>query len=543
MSSNHHDHDNYNEEEDLNSILQGDDFLTEEQREEQRAKERRLARKRRLQALEAESSSNVVKTTKVDPPPAPAKDTTTTAATATATTATAADNHTTTLSITQEKKEPLSKNIADTDIQASKGDDDEYDMFSSSVSPPLPQTTPSLPPGANNQSTEQRQQDWDDVEGYYRATIGELIHLDLPNQQGANVQFRMAGVIGKGVFSTVLKCTTESSTLSEPQLPPQVALKFIRHNDTMAKAAVQEIRFLQRFQNSPGIVSLLLPNDNAPLEYRGHTILVFPFLKFNLRDVLSKYGKSVGLSLPAVRSYFSQLLAAGWQLERHKIIHSDLKPDNILVSADFQTIYLADFGSAVDPTEGIEMAPYLVSRFYRAPEIILGLTPTYAIDLWSLAVTAVELFLGKILFRGINNNDMIHVMMEQLGPCPNRLIRQHLVQTKKFPLTAHFTPQIPYTFCKLTEDPVTHTPVRQNIPLHHYTTTTTTNNNNNNNSSGGSSPSNLTSLLVRAKTASDSKATVLQFANLLHQCLHMDPTKRADCKTALQHAFFQSNYR
>ena len=502
------------DEEDLEQFLQGDDFLTEEERQEQHARERRLARKRRLQELEASSVlqeeakpiSSLAATSASQPIlvhqlPPPQHE--------------------------EPSDVPKQHNKDNQDEDKADPDDDGFDMFSTSVSPVNPRNGTSMKTaggkgGAQKKNIMDQQQDWDDTEGYYKATIGETIHLDLPNTAGGDVQFRIAGVIGKGVFSTVLKCATESSNLSSPLLPPQVALKVIRHNDTMAKAALNEIRFLQRLTNacSPGIVTLLLPTDSAPLDYRGHTILVFPFMEFNLRDVLAKFGKGVGLSLAAVRSYFAQLLAACWQLKHHKIIHSDLKPDNILVSADYKSICLADFGSAVDMTESVEVAPYLVSRFYRAPEIILGLAPTYAIDLWSLAATAAELFLGRVLFQGSNNNDMLNVMMVHLGPCSNRLIRQHLVQTKRFPIASHFSAQVPYIFRRLTEDPVSHQPVYKNTALQIYTPT-------------------LQAKLLKAKSAKDSRSMVLQFADLLQKCLTMDPSKRIDCKMALQHDFFK----
>lgn len=495
------------EEEDLEQFLQGDDFLTEEERQDQLAKERRLARKRRLEALEAssvkEEGSEVL--SKETPPAAK--------------------------SIKQDLENgsvaaPATVKVeADENDDSNDSDDDGFDMFSSSVSPPTSRAGVSLKlVGRNGETKTDQQQDWDDTEGYYKATIGEVIQLDLPNAStgGDVIMFRIAGVIGKGVFSTVLKCSTESSNLATSVLPPQVALKVIRHNDTMAKAAVNEIRFLQRLTvaSSPGIIALLLPTDSAPLDYRGHTILVFPYMEYNLRDVLAKFGKGVGLSLAAVRSYFAQLLAACWQLKKHKIIHSDLKPDNILVSADYKSIHLADFGSAVDMSESVEVAPYLVSRFYRAPEIILGLSPTYAIDLWSLAVTAAELFLGKVLFQGTNNNDMLNVMMAHLGPCSNRLIRQHLVQAKRFPIVTHFSSQVPYIFRKLSQDPVSQQVVHQNVNLQSYTPT-------------------LQAKLFKAKSAKDSRTMVLQFADLLQKCLTMDPSKRIDCKMALQHDFFK----
>ena len=95
---------------------------------------------------------------------------------------------------------------------------------------------------------------------------GETISLSLTKD--STIRFRVLGVVGKGVFSTVLKCVTESSD-SSVELPPQVALKFIRHNETMANAAAKEVKVLQCLRNSFGVISILLPSDSAPLEYRG----------------------------------------------------------------------------------------------------------------------------------------------------------------------------------------------------------------------------------------------------------------------------------
>ena len=473
----------------LEDFLQGDDFMSEEQREEKAASERRLARKRRLQSLQPKEEEIFTTKPKIKPKEKTKGDDQISKMIVEKTSDTA--------DAEPEKRKNLHYND-DTEAKVSEDDDDDdFDIFSSSVSPvekdksARSKTSTATAKDDINANVD-TQQDFDDAEGYYKATIGETIHLDLgenstatsaattttndTSNDSAHVQFRVSGVIGKGVFSTVLKAATESispNITTEIQLPPQVAIKCIRHNETMAKAAVNEIRFLQRFNHDSknkkqqkggknndkhsssssstvphdGIVHLLLPTETMVppiLEHRGHTLLVFPYMPFNLRDVLAKFGKGVGLSLTAVRSYFGQLLAAATHLKQHNIIHCDLKPDNILVSQDFSTVRLCDFGSAVDANEQSfeSITPYLVSRFYRAPEIILGLEPTFAIDLWSLAVTVAELFLGKVLFQGINNNDMLRVMMQHMGPFSNRVIRQHLVQTKKYPLPAHFTQEV-----------------------------------------------------------------------------------------------------
>ena len=330
---------------------------------------------------------------------------------------------------------------------------------------------------SSNRESARRQDGFDDSDGYYRASIGETMELEVLSSRNHeneawDLKLRVLGIIGKGVFSSVLKCSTATEkTLSlgngipttislndnntsngqqqQHGLPSEVAIKCIRSNETMAKTALNEMKFLIRLRDSPGIVPLLLPapqhttnnnNNNhnpnyvpPPIDFRGHTILVFPYLPYNLRDVLQKFGKGVGLSLGAVKNYYKQLLSAAIHLQKQGVIHADIKPDNILVSADFSRVLVADFGSAFesrvvleDETDGRvataasgitheAVTPYLVSRFYRAPEIILGLQPlSYAIDLWSLAVTAGELFLGNVLLRGASNNNMLYSMMELL---------------------------------------------------------------------------------------------------------------------------------
>ena len=92
----------------------------------------------------------------------------------------------------------------------------------------------------------------------------------------------------------------------------------------------------------------------------------------NLRELTKKYGAGVGLNLDGVCVYAKQMLVSLHHLKNCGVLHADIKPDNILVNKKRNIVKLCDFGSAMLSGDN-ELTPYLVSRFYRAPEVILGL--------------------------------------------------------------------------------------------------------------------------------------------------------------------------
>ena len=123
-----------------------------------------------------------------------------------------------------------------------------------------------------------------------------------------------------------------------------LAVKIIRNNSIMKKAAEKELEIL-KVLNDPSdrnnIVRLL---DSA--EHKEHVIMCFEGFSFNLREVLNKFGKGVGLSIDAVRSYSRQMLNGLYHMGKQRVIHQDLKPDNILVSADFLRIKVRSYNGA-----------------------------------------------------------------------------------------------------------------------------------------------------------------------------------------------------
>ena len=275
---------------------------------------------------------------------------------------------------------------------------------------------------------------WDDAEGYYRVQIGELL----------DSRYSVFGYTGQGVFSSVVRARDNNKGNHE------LCIKIIRNNEIMHKTGLKELDILRRLNNAD-------PDDkyHCLILYRHffhkkHLCLAFESLSMNLREVLKKYGKNVGIHIVAVRSYAQQLLFALKLMKKCNIVHADIKPDNILVNESKSLLKLCDFGSASLVSEN-EITPYLVSRFYRyvfhqflyislfliynyfrAPEIIMGLKYDFNLDLWSVGTTIYELTTGKIMFPGHSNNQMLKLFMELKGKIPNKLIRKGQFRAQHF---------------------------------------------------------------------------------------------------------------
>ena len=106
--------------------------------------------------------------------------------------------------------------------------------------------------------------------------------------------------------------------------------------------------------------------------YRSHLCIVYELLSASLFDKL-KDGQFTGFSYIPTRFFTHQILESMSFYKEQGIIHCDLKPENILFRLSPATdIKLIDFGSAC--FEGYEVYQYIQSRFYRAPEILLGIS-------------------------------------------------------------------------------------------------------------------------------------------------------------------------
>ncbi|KAK1275215.1 Serine/threonine-protein kinase AFC2 [Acorus gramineus] len=251
---------------------------------------------------------------------------------------------------------------------------------------------------------------WDDAEGYYSYRFGELL----------DGRYEVIASHGKGVFSTVVRAKDLRAGKDDPE---EVAIKIIRNNETMYKAGLEEVVILKKLAGADPEDKRHCVRFISTFKYRNHLCLVFESLHMNLREVLKKFGRNVGLNLAGVRAYAKQLFIALKHLRNCGVLHCDIKPDNMLVNEAKNVLKLCDFGNAMFVGKN-EITPYLVSRFYRAPEIILGLPYDHPLDIWSVGCCLFELYAGKILFPGPSNNDMLRLHMELKGPFPKKMLRK-----------------------------------------------------------------------------------------------------------------------
>merc|ERR1719436_370116 len=128
-------------------------------------------------------------------------------------------------------------------------------------------------------------------------------------------------------------------------------------------------------------------------------------MKYNVLTALERHGRGRGLPLlPTVRNFGRNIFQALRALRLAGVVHCDLKPENLLVSVDGASVKLADFGNAMHVSEVEQVVDeHMVPRFYRAPEVILGLKLGTPIDMWGAGATLYQMATDRFLFSGDDN--------------------------------------------------------------------------------------------------------------------------------------------
>lgn len=225
-------------------------------------------------------------------------------------------------------------------------------------------------------------------------------------------RYKKLDKIGEGTYGVVYKAQDSSGNLC--------ALKKIRleaEDEGIPSTAIREISLLKELHH-PNIVRLM---DVVHTDKR--LMLVFEYLEQDLKGVLDAC-RPGGLGPAMVKSFLYQLLKGIAYCHQHRVLHRDLKPQNLLISHD-GTLKLADFGLA--RAFGIPVRSYtheVVTLWYRAPDVLMG-SNTYStpVDIWSVGCIFAEMVNGRPLFPGTNNEDQLNRIFKVLGtPEPTKFL-------------------------------------------------------------------------------------------------------------------------
>ncbi|KAJ8370932.1 hypothetical protein SKAU_G00109600 [Synaphobranchus kaupii] len=228
-------------------------------------------------------------------------------------------------------------------------------------------------------------------------------------------RYEFLKVIGKGSFGQVAK-------VYDHKTRQHLALKMVRNEKRFHRQAAEEVRILEHLRRQDKTGAMNLVHMLESFTFRGHICMTFELLSMNLYELI-KRNKFQGFSLPLVRKFAMSILQCLEALQRSKIIHCDLKPENILLKQQGRSgIKVIDFGSSC--FEHQRVYTYIQSRFYRAPEVILGARYGMPIDMWSFGCILAELLTGYPLFPGEDEGDQLACMMEILGVPPQKLLEQ-----------------------------------------------------------------------------------------------------------------------
>ncbi|XP_074633891.1 dual specificity tyrosine-phosphorylation-regulated kinase 1B-like [Acropora palmata] len=228
-------------------------------------------------------------------------------------------------------------------------------------------------------------------------------------------RYEIESLIGKGSFGQVCKAY-------DHQDKEYIAIKIIKNKKPFLNQAQIEVRLLQLMNQHDPEGKYYIVRLRRHFMYRNHLCLVFELLSYNLYDLLRNTNFR-GVSLNLTRKFAQQMCTALLYLSTPElnIIHCDLKPENILLcNPKRSAIKIVDFGSSCQL--GQRIYQYIQSRFYRSPEVLLGVPYDLAIDMWSLGCILVEMHTGEPLFSGANEFDQMMKVVEVLGIPPKQML-------------------------------------------------------------------------------------------------------------------------
>eukprot|EP00798_Chlamydomonas_sp_ICE-L_P026082 gene26082-11787_t len=215
--------------------------------------------------------------------------------------------------------------------------------------------------------------------------------------------------IGKGAYGVV--CSAKNNSTGE-----KIAIKKIGNafeNLTDARRTLREMKLLRhlKHENIIAVRDIMKPNTK---DYND-VYIVYELMDTDLHQIIRS---SQSLTNEHFQYFVYQVLRGLKYVHTANVLHRDLKPSNLLLNASCD-LKICDFGLARTSTERNFMTEYVVTRWYRAPELLLSCEQyTAAIDVWSVGCIMAELLGRKPIFPGKDYVDQLKLIIKTLGPPP-----------------------------------------------------------------------------------------------------------------------------
>lgn len=215
------------------------------------------------------------------------------------------------------------------------------------------------------------------------------------------LRFRYVERIGMGTFGIVMKIRDSNGDI--------YALKTV-YEDNRHYYREREVLEMVRHDHFVRMYEYACYEESAEGQY---VQMVMEYVPYTLRKLIThnKTGMIYGVDKEeTVKRLLQQGLRGLAHLHSYNIAHRDIKPSNILIDHD-GTLKYCDLGSAkqLDGTGG---TTYICSRYYRAPENIMGIKDyTTKIDVWALALSLAEILTRKIIFKGTSNENQLRKIL------------------------------------------------------------------------------------------------------------------------------------
>ena len=250
------------------------------------------------------------------------------------------------------------------------------------------------------------------------------LHLEAGNIVAG--QYLVEGELGSAAFSTAYRCIDLNSVGDGPDGREEVCLKVIKNTKDFFDQSLDEIKILELLRQTGKCHENHILEMKTFFYHREHLIIVTELLRQNLFE----FGKFIidndeepYFTIPRLSYVTRQALLSMRFIHNIGLVHSDVKPENILLSSYSRAqVKLIDFGSSCYLTD--RQSSYIQSRSYRAPEVVLGLPYDGKIDIWSLGCVVAEMFTGEVTFQ----NDSVVSMLSRIegisGKTPTHMIDQ-----------------------------------------------------------------------------------------------------------------------